>query len=213
MNVYTPEQFFDLSAFPFADLFSADEPVWKGIADIDAYITSVFAQGKLTPNYKGRTDVFIGEGTIIDDYVSIEGPAIIGNNCHLRHASLIRNGCILGNNVTIGHAAEIKHSIFLNDSSAAHLNYIGDSIIGNRVNISGGAMAANFRLDKRTIMIKRGDEKIDTGLVKFGAVIGDNSIIGVNSVLNPGTILGKQTVVYPLVSARGTHEAGEVIKA
>ncbi len=161
---------------------------------------------------KDRKDIFVGEGTTIQEGAVIIGPAIIGKNCVIGHCSLIRENCILGDNVHIGHAVEIKNSVFLNSAIAAHLNYIGDSLIGKNANISGGAILANFRLDKKTIAIRNGIEKIDTGLQKFGSIVGDGSSIGVNTVLNPGTILGKKTVVYPLTSVTGVHQDGEVIK-
>ncbi|MBI2622689.1 MAG: hypothetical protein HYW64_01170, partial [Candidatus Levybacteria bacterium] len=162
------------------------------------------------PNY-GK-NIFIGKDTLVEDYAVIKGPAIIGKNCFIGHASYLRGGCILGDNVHIGHGAEIKNSILLNNAIAAHLNYIGDSIIGSNVNISGGAMLANFRFDKKSVTIKTENKRIDTGLSKFGAILGDNSTIGVNAVLNPGTLLGKNTIVYPLTSVKGVHKDGEVIR-
>ena len=171
-----------------------------------------FKSRQLKANYKDEQNVFVGEGTIIQEGASIVGPAIIGKYAFIGHASLIRGNCIIGNNVQLGHAVEAKGSIFLNDSKAAHLNYVGDSVIGNRVNISGGAILANYRLDKKDIMVDDGVNKIETGLEKFGAILGDGSNVGVNAVLNPGTILGKNTTVYPLISVKGAHKDNEIIK-
>ena len=100
----------------------------------------------------------------------------------------------------------------MNNTAAAHLNYIGDSIVGNGVNVSGGAIFANLRLDHANVTIKTEEGKIDTGLSKFGSIVGDGGNIGVNCVLNPGTILGKNIVIYPLREIRGVHEEHEVIK-
>lgn len=196
----------------FEELLSYSLP-WESISQIIPFIQEAFAGSRFTGNYKDRSDVFIGEGTKIHPSVDIVGPVIIGKNCIIDHVALLRNGCIIGDDVHIGHAVEIKHSIILNNTIIAHLNYVGDSIIGNNVNISGGAILANFRLDKQNISIKTQDgNKIDTLLQKFGAVVGDNTIIGVNSVINPGTLLGKNTVVFPLKSVSGIHENNAVIK-
>lgn len=212
MDSFKVEKFFDLSTFEYRDIFNETKYVWEALSKIGEYIEKQFKDGLFKPNYKDRNDIFVGEGTIIQEGAIIEGPAIIGKYCLLGHASFIRGNCILGNNVQLGHAVETKGSIFLNDSKAAHLNYIGNSVIGNKVNISGGAIIANYRLDKKPVMVIAGEDKIETGLEKFGAVIGDMSTIGVNSVLNPGTILGKNTLVYPLISVKGAHKDNEVIR-
>jgi NDP-sugar pyrophosphorylase family protein len=209
---FTPNQFFDLSAFPYQDIFAEVTDVWDVLPKIIPYIEAAFQTGKLTANYKDRKDVFIGEGTVVHPHVEIIGPAIIGKNCILGHASLVRGGVILGDNVHIGHAVEVKHSLFLNNAAAAHLNYIGDSVIGNSVNISGGAILANYRLDKKPVSFWHTDKKIETNLDKFGAVLGDNTIIGVSAVLNPGTILGKNCLVHPLVAVKGVYAEKEIIK-
>lgn len=212
MDNFKTENFFDLSTFAYRDIFAEINYVWEVLPKIKGYIAGQFKNGLLKANYKGKEDVYIGDGTIIQEGAVIEGPAIIGKYVLLGHSSFIRGNCLIGNNVQLGHAVEVKSSIFLNDAKAAHLNYIGDSIIGGKVNISGGAILANYRLDKKPIMVIDGENKIETGLEKFGSIIGDQSNIGVNSVLNPGTILGKNTIVYPLVSVKGVHKDNEIIK-
>jgi NDP-sugar pyrophosphorylase family protein len=211
MNNFSNNYFFDIDKFAYKEIFATTP--WETVANILPFIKKTFASLKLSPNYKNRPDVHIGEGTIIHPSVEIQGPAIIGDNCKISHAAFLREGCIIGDNVHIGHAVEVKHSLILNNSIIAHLNYIGDSIIGNNVNISGGAILANFRLDKKNIAIKTEDnKKIDTGLNKFSAAIGDDSVIGVNSVINPGTLLGRGVVVFPLKSVSGVHKNNATIK-
>lgn len=211
-SIFKPENFFDLSNFEFRNIFDGVKFVWEVLPKIGSYLESLFKKGIIVGNYKDKKNVFVGNGSIVQEGVEILGPAVIGRECVIGHASFIRENCIFGNNVHIGHAVEIKNSILLNGATAAHFNYIGDSIIGNHVNISGGAMLANYRLDKRPVFVREGAKKIETNLQKFSAVIGDNSNIGVNSVLNPGTILGKHTIVYPLVSVTGVHKNNEIIK-
>lgn len=212
MNNFKTENFFDLSTFEYRDIFNEINYVWEVLPKIKDYIEMQFKSGLLKPNYKARNDVYVGDGTIIAEGAVIEGPAIIGKYALLGHGSFIRGNCIIGSNVQLGHAVEVKGSIFLNDSKAAHLNYIGDSIVGNKVNISGGTILANYRLDKKTVMVTDEGNKIETGLEKFSSIVGDGTNIGVNAVLNPGTILGKNTVVYPLISVKGAHKDNEVIK-
>lgn len=211
-NNFQKEKFFDLSTFEYKDIFNDVNSIWEVLPKIKDYIEMQFKSGILIPNYRDKKDVVVGEGTTIQEGVLIDGPAIIGKYAYIGHGSLIRGNCIIGNNVQIGHAVEVKSSIFLNDSKAAHLNYIGDSIIGNKVNISGGTILANYRLDKKTVTVGMGEEKIDTGLEKFSSIVGDSSNIGVNCVLNPGTILGKNTTIYPLISVKGVHKDNEIIK-
>lgn len=211
-NNFKPENFFDLSKFEFRDIFSDIDSVWDVLPKIGSYLEALFSKRILIGNYKGKKNVFVGEGSVVHKSVEILGPAVIGKDCLIGHTSLIRENCIFGSNVHIGHAVEIKNSIFLNGSIAAHLNYIGDSLIGNNVNVSGGAMLANFRLDGKPVRVRNGNDYKDTHLQKFGAIIGDYSKIGVNAVLNPGTILGKGCIVYPLTSVIGVHKDGEIIK-
>lgn len=211
-NKFEPENYFDLSEFTYRDLFDGVDHVWEVLPKISKYIQEMFDSGKLRPNYKDSTNIYIGENTVIEDHVHIKGPAIVGNNCFIAHAAYLRENCLLGNGVHIGHASEIKNSVFLNDSKCSHLNHISDSIIGNKVRIAGGANIANLRLDRKSVLVKSGEEKIDTKLIKFGAVVGDNTFVGANVVLNPGTILGKEAKIHPLVSVKGVHKNGEVIK-
>jgi NDP-sugar pyrophosphorylase family protein len=208
---YLNSKFFDISSFAYPDILGDGSP-WQSISLLSPFILELFAKGTLTANYLEKKYVFVGENTVIHPSVEIEGPALIGSNCRIGHGAYLREGCVLGDNVNIGHAVEIKQSIILNNSVVAHLNYVGDSVIGNNVNISGGTIVANFRLDKKNIVIKTPEGEIDTKLQKFGAAIGDNSMIGVNSVLNPGTLLGKNTKVYPLKSITGVHEENAIIR-
>lgn len=211
--MYFPiEDFCDISGFPYSEIFDNTKNAWEAIPKIEDLIEQLFKTGKVKANYKDSRNIYVGNGTTIMEDAVILGPAIIGKNCFISNAVLLRNNCLIGNNVNIGHACEIKNSIFLNGASAAHFNYVGDSIIGNNVNLSGGAMLANYRLDKNPVTIKSNGKKIKTGLLKFGSVIGDNSNIGVNAVLNPGTILGKNVVVFPLASVLGAHSSGKIIK-
>lgn len=211
-SLFSPSNFFDLSDVFFADFISNFSITWEAVSNLESYIKNQFSSGIFKPNYSGQDTIFIGEGSIINEGAFIKGPAIIGENCVIGHGALLRENCLIGDNAQIGHAVEIKNSIVMNHSKVAHLNYVGDSVVGCNVNISGGAMLANFRLDKHTVTVKYKEEKIDTKLMKFGSVVGDNTVVGANAVLNPGTILGKNCAVFPLASVSGYYPSNETIK-
>jgi NDP-sugar pyrophosphorylase family protein len=213
MNNKLPiKDFFDLSKLHFSDIFAKTIFPWEVLTKMSDYLDLKINAEKTAGKYLKKQNILIGQGTIIEKSAVIKGRAIIGENCSIESASLIRENCIIGDNVRIGHGVELKNTLVMNNSSIAHLNYIGDSIVGNNVNISGGAIIANFRFDGREIFVSIDDQKISTGLIKFGAIIGDGSIVGVNAVLNPGTVLGKNCIVYPLTSVRGFHKSNEIIK-
>lgn len=202
---FSASSFFNLTEFSHKGIFHNDDHVWNAIRRINEFIDQEL-------EVRNKKNVFMDPSSIIQDTARIEGKAIIGKNCIIGHGVLLRDGVIIGDNVSIGHGGEIKHSVVLNGTSIGHLNYVGDSIIGNSVNISGGAILANLRLDKEKVKVKYEDELLETDLEKFGAVVGDGSTVGVNAVLNPGTILNKGCIVYPLTSVKGTHPENSIIK-
>lgn len=157
--------------------------------------------------------VSIGKNTTIDPFVMIEGPCIIGDNCHIKHGAYIRAHTIIANDCVIGHGCEIKNSIIHPQATIAHLCYVGDSIIGSHTNLSAGVKCANLRLDRKEVTLRVEARKIHTGLLKFGAVIADHVQIGCNSVLNPGTVIGKNSVVYPLCNPKGFILENSIVKS
>ncbi|MBD3245066.1 MAG: glucose-1-phosphate thymidylyltransferase [Candidatus Moranbacteria bacterium] len=135
-------------------------------------------------------DVFIDKGTVIEHGVMIKGPCYIGKNCRIRNSAYIRGGTFIDDDCVVGHASEIKHSILMKKAACPHFNYAGDSILGKNVNLGGGAILANLKLNKKNIKIGG----VDTGLKKFGSLLGDDSQLGCNTVLNPGTLFEKNTI-------------------
>lgn len=151
--------------------------------------------------------IVIAPGCVVEPGALIQGPTIIGANTEIRHGAYVRGGCLLGSRCVVGHTTEIKGSIMLNDAKAGHFAYLGDSILGHAVNLGAGTKLANLKLKGGTVCVPTGSGRVDTGLGKFGAVLGDGVQIGCNAVTNPGTLLGKGCLVLPLtcVSA-GYHE-------
>ena len=139
--------------------------------------------------FKGR-HIKIGKGVLIEPGAYIKSPTIIGDQTEVRHGAYIRGDCLIGANCVVGHVTEVKHSIFMNGAKAGHFAYLGDSILGNQVNLGAGTKLANLRFIKGEIIINSSDGPIKTGLRKLGAILGDGVQTGCNTVTNPGTLLG-----------------------
>jgi UDP-N-acetylglucosamine diphosphorylase / glucose-1-phosphate thymidylyltransferase / UDP-N-acetylgalactosamine diphosphorylase / glucosamine-1-phosphate N-acetyltransferase / galactosamine-1-phosphate N-acetyltransferase len=206
---------FDLSQTEHAAIFDGCEYAWDALKKIKAYL-----EANLRPGLHNRCEgvafigerVFIGEGTLVEDGVMIKGPALIGRNCHLRHNAYLRENVILGDNVVIGNSSEVKNSLLFNHAGAPHFNYIGDSILGCKAHLGAGVKISNFKLVAGNITVEIDGRPFDTGLRKFGALLGDHTDIGCNAVLNPGSIIGRGSVVYPNTNWRGILPANMIVK-
>ena len=210
MENLTPKFFFDLSVWAHQSLFSNDQPVWETLKNITPYLKSLELGKIQTEIPKGVTlvkpeSISIGEGTVIQSGAYIEGPCLIGKQCEVRHGAYIRGGVITGNGCVLGHSTELKQAILLDHAHAPHFNYVGDSILGNHVNLGAGVICANFRLDHGEVVIQLEGESMRTKLKKFGAIIGDHSQLGCNSVTNPGILLRKKTYCRPCSSLQRSN--------
>lgn len=210
-NPFSYSNFFETTGL-FQEIFEKYEYPWEVLPNIEQFIDTFRKSERSKDFAEIAENVFVGKNVTIDDTARISGSAIIGHNTIIGHAAFVRGGVLIGDDVNVGHATEVKHSIVLNGAKLAHLNYIGDSIIGSNTNISGGATLANWRFDKKEVVIRDDGEGIPTHMEKMGSVIGDDSFIGVSAVINPGTVLAKKTLVFPLVSVKGTHLTSETIK-
>ncbi|MGD9949238.1 MAG: hypothetical protein AB7U29_12270 [Desulfobulbus sp.] len=158
-------------------------------------------------------NIKIGRGVLIESGAMIKSPAIIGDQTEIRQGAYLRGYALVGNRCVVGHATEVKHSIFLNDAKAGHFAYLGDTILGNKVNLGAGTKCANLRFVAGNVSIRTTVSKIDTGLRKFGAILGDDCQTGCNSVTSPGTILGPGSIVMPNVTAvSGLHPRKSVLR-
>jgi NDP-sugar pyrophosphorylase family protein len=206
---------FDLSQTAHAAIFDGCEYAWDALKKIEAYLDA-----NLHPELHNHCEgvafigerVFIGEGTVVEDGVMIKGPAIIGRNCHLRHNAYLRERVIMGDNCVVGNSSEVKNSILFNHAGAPHFNYIGDSILGYRAHLGAGVKISNVRLVPGNVTVDIDGVPLDTGLRKFGALLGDHTDIGCNAVLNPGSIIGRGSVVYPNTNWRGILPANMIVK-
>ncbi len=155
----------------------------------------------------------IGKGVLIESGALIKEPAIIGDNTEIRQGAYLRGYCLIGKRCVVGHTTEIKHSIFLNDAKAGHFAYLGDSILGVNVNLGAGTKMANLRFLSGNVQIRANKKLIQTGLRKFGAILGDGVQTGCNSVTNPGTLIGPDSILMPnTTSPSGYHPGKTVIR-
>ena len=206
---------FDLSQTAHAAIFDGCEYAWDALKKIEVYLDANLHPG-LHNHCEGVAfigeRVFIGEGTVVEDGVMIKGPAIIGRNCHLRHNAYLRERVIMGDNCVVGNSSEVKNSILFNHAGAPHFNYIGDSILGYKAHLGAGVKISNVRLVPGNVTVDIDGVPFDTGLRKFGALLGDHTDIGCNAVLNPGSIIGRGSVVYPNTNWRGILPANMIVK-
>ena len=213
--MFTVADLFDLSQTEHAALLEGDGPAWEALAAIENYLAK-FAwpvhQATVSPHAVIGENVFLGDGTVVEPGAFIEGPAIIGANSKIRHNAYIRANVIIGDNCVIGNSCELKNALLFNDCQVPHFNYVGDSILGHHAHLGAGVVLSNFKSLPGNVTVQHEDEKIDTGLRKFGALIGDHAELGCNSVLNPGSIIGRRSVVYPNANWRGVLAADRIAK-
>ncbi len=213
-----PTVFFDLSEFEHAALFDGIDHVWHALGErLKDYIAS-HARSELRGTVMEgawvdpENPVFIGEGTVVEPGAMIKGPTIIGRDCQVRQGAYIRGNVLVGDRCVVGHTTEMKGAVMLNEARAGHFAYIGDTLVGSRVNFGAGTKCANLKVLSGTVSVKTPDGTIDTGLRKFGAVIADDVELGCNCVTSPGTILGKRSVIYPCTSVGGVIPADTIVK-
>ncbi len=213
--VFGANDIFDLGQTEHAALFDGCECAWDALKRLEEYVGSA-----LLPGLRNRCEgvawigdrVFVGEGTVVEDGAMIRGPAIIGRDCQIRHNAYIRENVIVGNGCVVGNSCELKHSVLFNNVQVPHFNYVGDSILGYRAHLGAGAKVSNVKLVPGNVSVVWEGRRIDTGLLKFGALIGDQAEVGCNAVLNPGSILGRGSLIYPNVCWRGVLPPGRIAK-
>lgn len=156
--------------------------------------------------------VWIAKSARVAPTASITGPCIIDENAEVRHCAFIRGNAIIGKNAVVGNSTELKNVVLFNNVQVPHYNYVGDSILGEYSHMGAGSITSNVKADKKLVIVKHPDGTIETGLKKFGAMLGDHVEVGCGSVLNPGTVIGKNTNIYPLSSVRGFVPANSIYK-
>ena len=202
----------DLNQTIAAEVFEECNYPWEVLAKIKEEILRIGNSLSEDEYLRAGEDVWIARSAKVASSASITGPAIIGKEAEVRHCAFIRGNAIVGEGAVVGNSTELKNVILFNKVQVPHYNYVGDSILGYKAHMGAGAITSNVKSDKTLVTVRAGEEKLESGLKKFGAILGDNVEVGCNSVLNPGTVLGRNSNIYPLSMVRGFVKEGSIYK-
>ncbi len=224
---------FDLSQTMAAEVFEGCIYPWEVLPKIHAFILQLGATLPAEKYEKQGEDIWVARSAKVAPTAYINGPAIIGENAEIRHCAFIRGNAIVGEGAVVGNSTELKNVILFNKVQVPHYNYVGDSILGYKAHMGAGSITSNVKSDKTLVTVKvpenalyeadrQGQPEaadgnlscagIETGLKKFGAMLGDHVEVGCNSVLNPGTVVGRNTNIYPTSMVRGFIPADSIYK-
>ena len=194
------------------DFLSKLEFPWEALPLISSYIGKI-AVGLGSSEYEEREgNIWIHKTANIAPSAHIGENVIIGPGADIRHCAYIRKDAIIGSGVVVGNSTELKNVILFDRVQVPHYNYVGDSILGYKSHFGAGVITSNVKSDSSPVSVKCGDDRIATGMKKFGAILGDNVEIGCNAVLNPGTVIGANATVYPLSMVRGFIPPNSIYK-
>ena len=194
------------------DLFEGAVYPWEVLPKISDFIKKLGATLSEEEYEKRGEDIWIAKSATVAPTAYIHGPAIIGKEAEVRHCAFIRGNAIVGEGAVVGNSTELKNVILFNKVQVPHYNYVGDSVLGYKAHMGAGSITSNVKSDKKLVVVKSADEQIETGLKKFGAMLGDEVEVGCNSVLNPGTVVGRNSNIYPLSCVRGVIPSGHIFK-
>ncbi len=203
---------FDYSKTIAKSLFESVEYPWDALPKIKDFIIEI---GKtLDPEiYEQRGEnIWVAKSATIYPSAYLGGPLIICEDAEVRHCAFIRGSAIVGRGAVVGNSTELKNSILFDGVQVPHYNYIGDSVLGYKSHTGAGTITSNLKSDKTLVTVRCGEEKVETGVKKFGAMLGDHVEVGCNSVLNPGTVVGRNTNIYPLSFVRGYVPENSIYK-
>ena len=210
--MYKIKDLYDLNETIAAELFEGKEYPWEVLADIGDFILKLGDKLPKDEFTKKGDNIWIHKSVTIAPTATLNGPLIIDEGTEVRPGAFIRGKVIVGKNCVVGNSTELKNVVLFNTVQVPHYNYVGDSILGTHSHMGAGSITSNVKSDKTLVVVKDGDERIETGLKKFGAMLGDYVEVGCNSVLNPGTMIGRHTNVYPLSCVRGVIPENSIFK-
>ena len=206
------ENLYNLNETIAKDLFEGAVYPWELLPKIGAFILELGASLDPAEYEKRGEDVWVEKSASVAPTAYIHGPAIIGKEAEVRHCAFIRGNAIVGEGAEVGNSTELKNVILFNKVQVPHYNYVGDSILGYKAHMGAGSITSNVKSDKTLVIVKDGERRYETGLKKFGAMLGDQVEVGCGSVLNPGTVVGPCTNIYPLSSVREVVPARSIYK-
>ncbi|MCC7017959.1 MAG: hypothetical protein IT564_12245 [Rhodospirillales bacterium] len=200
----------------FAPCFMPDVPPWEWLQQIGAALATVTDEipaRTLPPGVHVEGSVWLHPTVVLPPYATLIGPIWIGARTQIRPGAFVRNNVIVGAGCVLGNACEFKNCLLMDGAQVPHFNYVGDSILGNKAHFGAGVICSNLRLDQAPIVIRTPERTYETGLRKFGAIVGDQAEVGCNAVLNPGTLLGRRSLVTPTIAFSGYLPAATIAHA
>lgn len=203
---------YNLNETAAKELFEGAEYPWEVLPKIGDFIRKLGETLREEEYEKRGEDVWVAKSAKVAPTAYIHGPAIIGKEAEVRHCAFIRGNALVGEGAVVGNSTELKNVILFNKVQVPHYNYVGDSILGYKAHMGAGSITSNVKSDKKLVVVKDGKERMETGLKKFGAMIGDEVEVGCGSVLNPGTVVGPRSNIYPLSSVREVIPANSIYK-
>ena len=205
---------YDLNETIAKELFEGKTYPWEVLSEIGDFILKIGPTLDSEIFEQKGDDIWVAKDVKIAPTATLTGPLIIDEGTEVRPGAFIRGKAIIGKNCVVGNSTEIKNDVVFNNVQVPHYNYVGDSVLGYRSHMGAGSITSNVKSDKTLVTVKdtQSDEKIETGLKKFGAMLGDYVEVGCNSVLNPGTVIGSHTNIYPLSMVRGVIPANSIYK-
>lgn len=195
-----------------SELFEGKEYPWEVLPLIKDFIIKLGESLDPEEYEQSKEHIWIAKSAKVASSASITGPVIIGKNAEIRQCAFIRGNAIVGENAVVGNSTELKNVVLFNNVQVPHYNYVGDSILGYKAHMGAGSITSNVKSDKKLVVVKGRECRIETGLKKFGAMLGNEVEVGCNSVLNPGTVVGANSNIYPLSSVRGVVPANSIYK-
>lgn len=212
MNGITIAELFDLKETIAAELFRDATYPWEVLPKIHDFILAL-GSGLSPEVYEKRgDDIWIARSARVAPTACLNGPLIVDEEAEIRHCAYIRGNAIVGKGAVVGNSTELKNVVLFNKVQVPHYNYVGDSVLGYKSHMGAGSITSNVKSDKTPVVVKGENLRMETGLKKMGAMLGDNVEIGCNSVLNPGTVIGRESNVYPTSMVRGVVPARSIYK-
>ena len=212
MKGLTVKELYTLDETIAKDIFDGVTYPWEVLPKIGSFIMELGKTLSEDEYEKRGENIWIAKSASVAPTAYINGPAIIGKNAEVRHCAFIRGNAIVGEGAVVGNSTELKNVILFNKVQVPHYNYVGDSVIGFKSHMGAGSITSNVKSDKKLVVVKTPEGMIETGMKKFGAMLGDEVEVGCGSVLNPGTVVGSHSNIYPLSSVRGYIPGGSIYK-
>lgn len=212
MEGFLIKNLYNLEETIASDLFEGLDYPWQALPKIGDFILKLGPTLSKDEYDQVGDDVWIAKSATVFPSAYVHGPAIIGKEAEVRHCAFIRGNAIVGEGAVVGNSTELKNVVLFNKVQVPHYNYVGDSILGYKSHMGAGSITSNVKADKMLVKISAGSERIETGLKKFGAMLGDNVEVGCNAVLNPGTVIGRESNVYPTSMVRGFVPSRSIFK-